>query len=250
VQLLVAALAAGLVFCAALLAHSAHASQVQCVGTASGDADAGDAQVVGGLRERNAITAGSKGLSDLRIIDAGFKNRGVPLNVDVDCAFPPSFTFDTMNIALGSRGDLLFLVNPKGMRADGFTKLERHILVRADGGSQSDFLLGHAGIDVLRGQTGRDGLFGADGDDSLRGGAGMDVGIGGKGHDVLMGQAGRDVLLARDGEADVLRCGAGRDLYDADPSDTVAHTCEKNFTDLVPLSPAQHKLLQKLHAAK
>jgi len=232
------------------LPQSAHATDVQCIGTSSGDAEASVIQVTGGPREHNFVTAGSKGLHHARVIDAGVKNRGKPIGRDADCAFPPPLSFDVMNVSLGSRGDILYLPNPKGMRQDGFTKLERHVNVRGDGGAGSDFLLGHAGIDALRGEVGRDGLFGSGGADSLRGGPGLDVLIGGRGNDLLMGEAGRDLILARDHEADAIQCGAGRDLYDVDGADDVAANCEKKLSDLIPLQSPQGKLLQKLRVTK
>jgi Ca2+-binding RTX toxin-like protein len=49
---------------------------------------------------------------------------------------------------------------------------------------------------------------------------------GGKGHDVMAGGAGRDRILAKDGQRDVITCGAGDDHVRADRSDSVSGDCE------------------------
>ena len=69
-----------------------------------------------------------------------------------------------------------------------------------------------------------DGLKGAD---TLVGSAGRDSLIGGKGKDKLNGRAGNDHIFARDGERDTIRCGAGKDIVQADKSDSIARDCEK-----------------------
>jgi Ca2+-binding RTX toxin-like protein len=61
------------------------------------------------------------------------------------------------------------------------------------------------------------------GDDRI-GGGGHDVIYGGPGNDVLDGS---DELLARDGEADVVDCGPGRDIAAADPTDVVESSRER-----------------------
>jgi hypothetical protein len=90
--------------------------------------------------------------------------------------------------------------------------------LRLAGGAGSDRLTGRAGDDVLSGRRGADRLRGGKGADRLRGGPGRDT---------LDGGAGADVLLARDGAADVVRCGSGRDRVVADPADRVRRDCER-----------------------
>src|SRR5262245_11246776 len=149
--------------CALALPHLAHATSLQCQGSDNGGGEGTQMNVTGGAREHNAITVGNKGLDNVRVIDAGVRNRGVPINFDAPCNFPGNFSFDTIYFSLGDRGDFLYLLNPKVMRQDGFKKLDRSLTVRADGGPQNDALLGHAGIDNLRGERGRDVVFGSNG---------------------------------------------------------------------------------------
>ena len=94
----------------------------------------------------------------------------------------------------------------------------------------ADTKRGTSGNDVLRagddgtvliGGAGNDRLIGGDDDDRLYGGPGADRLSGGDDNDRLFGGAGNDVILARDGERDVIRCGAGRDRAVVDRSDRV-----------------------------
>jgi hypothetical protein len=62
---------------------------------------------------------------------------------------------------------------------------------------------------------------GGDGNDSLLGSPGADELIGGGGSDTINGGAGDDFLDGRDNDADALDCGAGDDVFQADPEDTV-----------------------------
>jgi len=79
-------------------------------------------------------------------------------------------------------------------------------------GSQGDDMevYGGAGDDVLDGGPGNDALRGADGRDTLRGGAGRDY---------LKGGYGDDRMHARDGAADAVVCGPGRDIAFLDRHD-------------------------------
>jgi RTX calcium-binding nonapeptide repeat (4 copies)/Domain of unknown function DUF11 len=80
--------------------------------------------------------------------------------------------------------------------------------------------------DRLRGTSGGDKLYGRAGNDTLTGLAGNDLLDGGSGRDVLDAGAGNDTLRARDGQRDIVRCGAGRDLALVDRRDVVARDCE------------------------
>jgi len=95
------------------------------------------------------------------------------------------------------------------------------------GGRYSDALNGGRGNDTLKGLGGSDKLAGGPGNDRLLGGSGNDRLDGGAGRDVIDGGPGRDTTLARDGVADTIRCGAGRDTVFADRRDKVARDCER-----------------------
>lgn len=88
-------------------------------------------------------------------------------------------------------------------------------------------LLGGAGADVLVGGPLGDQLAGDTGDDTLDGVGGDDVLDGGLGADELRAGAGDDGLRVRDGIADAVACGEGRDTVTADTLDVVAADCER-----------------------
>jgi Ca2+-binding RTX toxin-like protein len=101
----------------------------------------------------------------------------------------------------------------------------------------NDTLLGLSGNDLLDGGKGDDDLEGGPGNDTLRGGPGNDVLVGGKGNDRLIGGAGNDTLIggpgkdsfdagrgndhidSRDGIAETVNCGPGRDTVRGDKID-------------------------------
>jgi hypothetical protein len=80
---------------------------------------------------------------------------------------------------------------------------------RLTGTPRPDRIFGHAGGDVLSGLGGDDLLDGGLGRDTLKGGAGNDR-----------------IWTAQDGARDSIACGAGRDLVNAELTDTVAPDCE------------------------
>lgn len=91
---------------------------------------------------------------------------------------------------------------------------------------RTDALYGRGGNDTLRalgrpdflqGGTGRDRVFGGPGDDRVYGGPGADR---------LDAGPGSDAVYSRDGVADVVRCGTGKDAVRADSRDWVARDCE------------------------
>ena len=57
--------------------------------------------------------------------------------------------------------------------------------------------------------------------------AGRDVLTGTRGRDVLCGLGGADLIRVRDGSADSIRCGPGKDVVVADRRDRVARDCER-----------------------
>jgi Ca2+-binding RTX toxin-like protein len=100
-----------------------------------------------------------------------------------------------------------------------------------DGGAGSDSLDGGSGKDTLRGGRGNDTLTGGAGDDTLIGGPGRDKLNGGKGNDKLVGNGAKDSLVggpgndtidARDGVAELVKCGPGRDSVKADKKDRLS----------------------------
>ena len=86
------------------------------------------------------------------------------------------------------------------------------------GGPGDDRLLGTARADALRGLGGSDRLVAGRGSDFLQGGAGRDTHDAGPGADL--------VATSYDGARDVIRCGAGLDVVNADLADGVARDCE------------------------
>lgn len=98
-------------------------------------------------------------------------------------------------------------------------------VLSGDGGD--DVLDGDAGADVIRGGSGRDVLIGRRGADRLVGGASVDVLRGGSGVDRVDGGAGSDRIYVRDGERDLVECGAGHDVVIADRVDHISGNCER-----------------------
>ena len=104
---------------------------------------------------------------------------------------------------------------------------------RADGGPGDDrlagsgLLLGGSGDDTMDshryavvrmdGQSGDDRLIGTRGPDSLAGGSGSDT---------ISGNSGGDLIRVRDGSRDTVNCGNGRDRVIADSRDSIARNCE------------------------
>jgi Ca2+-binding RTX toxin-like protein len=98
--------------------------------------------------------------------------------------------------------------------------------VTRSGSAQADLLVGTARNDTLRGLAGDDLLRGLAGNDRLFGGAGADRLVGGPGLDQLDGGAGNDRFETRDGQRDIVDCGAGRDVVIADQHDVIKENCE------------------------
>lgn len=81
---------------------------------------------------------------------------------------------------------------------------------------------GDAEANLIVGSAGGDRIVGRAGDDRLRGSAGADCLDGGPGRDVLVGEWADDRIDARDGAADTVDCGLGReDIAIVDRFDTV-----------------------------
>ena len=88
-------------------------------------------------------------------------------------------------------------------------------------------LLGGPGADRLQGGAAGDEFSGGEGDDVLEGGGGDDAINGDVGVDTVDGGPGADWLITRDGLTDIVRCGEGVDVVDADTLDDVAADCEQ-----------------------
>ena len=88
-------------------------------------------------------------------------------------------------------------------------------------------IAGTDGPDRLAGTSRADTIAGRAGGDRLSGGAGADFLHGGPGRDSLDAGRGADrVAASYDGARDVVRCGAGTDIVNADLVDSVAADCE------------------------
>lgn len=116
------------------------------------------------------------------------------------------------------------LVRTGTARADVLTGTKVGDLIR--GGRGNDRISGGAGDDCLFGQAGNDTLSGGAGKDKLDGGPGKDKLTGGKGKDTFTAGAGNDTIVSRDGIAEKVNCGKGRDKVKADKKDKLK-SCEK-----------------------
>jgi Ca2+-binding RTX toxin-like protein len=97
------------------------------------------------------------------------------------------------------------------------------LVVGSDG---PDHLYGHPGADRLGGGPGPDALHSGAGVDKLNGGSGSDVLFPGSRGDHVDAGAGADTISARDGDADEIDCGPGRnDIAKVDRIDTTTQ-CE------------------------
>src|SRR3954447_15349547 len=116
------------------------------------------------------------------------------------------------------------LVRTGTTRADILVGTKAGDLIR--GGSGNDKISGGAGDDCLFGQAGNDTLSGGAGKDKLDGGLGNDKLTGGKGNDTFNGGPGNDRINSKDGRAEKVNCGKGRDKVKADKKDKLKG-CEK-----------------------
>lgn len=82
------------------------------------------------------------------------------------------------------------------------------------------------GTEAQRGTEGDDRLAGSAKDDVIWARDGDDELYGDRGRDLIFGGAGDDFVEAKDGEADVIGCGAGDDVASVDRFDRVEGDCE------------------------
>jgi len=119
-------------------------------------------------------------------------------------------------------------------------------LLTGIGVAGSAVIVGTNGPDRLSGTPRADDLYGRGGTDHIEGRAGSDLIDGGAGRDRLSGSAGNDRLAASgDGRVDVVRCGGGRDIVNAELADKVGADCEvvsrQLSRDAERSSAAQHE---------
>ena len=128
-------------------------------------------------------------------------------------------------------------------RSDTITGCELRVLVDDDGyhyrgTSGPDRIIADRGPAEVRGGSGNDRLgarafigavvlSGGAGNDRLAGNRGDDVLTGDSGRDSIFGAEGADRINARDGFADTIACGPGRDRVIADRRDRVRRDCER-----------------------
>jgi Ca2+-binding RTX toxin-like protein len=102
-------------------------------------------------------------------------------------------------------------------------------------GTDIDILFGLAGDDCIHGERGDDQISGGDGndlldgdsgDDRLKGDGGNDRIVGGRGYNRYSGGDGADTIYARNGRAETVECGPGRDWVKADRKDRLRR-CER-----------------------
>jgi Ca2+-binding RTX toxin-like protein len=101
----------------------------------------------------------------------------------------------------------LLIVVPGGGRA-----FAAPLACTITGTAGADYLMGTTRNDVICGLGGNDIIGDGRGNDVLMGGPGADKLQGGTGVDTLLGGPGNDILHARDGAADRLDGGLGRDV--------------------------------------
>ncbi|HEX8648257.1 MAG TPA: hypothetical protein VF715_15290, partial [Thermoleophilaceae bacterium] len=82
------------------------------------------------------------------------------------------------------------------------------------------------GGDIIDAGDGDDTVDGGSGDDRMRGGEGADRLYGRRGRNRYNGGPGNDVIYARNGVAEIVECGPGRDRVKADRKDRLRR-CER-----------------------
>jgi Ca2+-binding RTX toxin-like protein len=122
-----------------------------------------------------------------------------------------------MGIVLAA-GGVLVLARSSSPGAAGFNVIK--------GNNKPNKLIGTNRPDKIFGYGASDRVKGRGGDDVLKGGKGGDAIGGGKGFDKLSGGPGNDRINARDGHADTIDCGAGKDFAKVDRHEDGVYDCE------------------------
>jgi Ca2+-binding RTX toxin-like protein len=102
----------------------------------------------------------------------------------------------------------------------------RHRIV---GSRHADRIAALAGDDAVHARAGRDRVKAGDGDDRVHGDAHSDLLLAGDGADKQSGGRGNDTLHTRDGEADEIDCGRGRDRALLDEQDVIVDAKPANL---------------------
>lgn len=153
---------------------------------ADGDGPRGDADTLDGGRGADEVS---------------YAGRTDDLTVDLDrSAGPDGDVLGGLESVTGGSGDDRLTASNRTTSPNGVPEDSVRIL---DGGK---------GRDTLRGRSRHEYLFGGEGRDVLVGGKGDDTLGGGSGRDRVSGGPGFDEIETRDGTADVVRCGSGRDV--------------------------------------
>ena len=126
-----------------------------------------------------------------------------------------SIAADVERIIGGAGNDFLGGTTTNVSFADGISFL---VGMQLEGRAGDDGLRGGRAPDFLRGGRGDDRMRGEGGPDRMLGGLGSDRLVGGPGRDRFSGGKGQDQLLARDGHADRVNGGAGKDAAQIDVS--------------------------------
>jgi uncharacterized delta-60 repeat protein len=125
------------------------------------------------------------------------------------------------NVIIGARGIDLLTGSEAG---DLMRGRDDHDLLLGLGGD--DCLYGNAGNDEMDGGAGDDKVDGGRGDDRLKGRGGNDRIIGDAGRNRYSGGSGNDRIYSRNGRAEKVDCGSGRDYVKADRRDRLRR-CER-----------------------
>jgi hypothetical protein len=90
----------------------------------------------------------------------------------------------------------------------------------------NDRLVGTSRAELICARPGWDYVDGRAGNDRIEAGSGVDTVVGGSGRDRIAAGGGGDTIRVRDGERDVVDCGAETDVVVADAKDVLRH-CER-----------------------
>jgi Ca2+-binding RTX toxin-like protein len=125
------------------------------------------------------------------------------------------------NDVIGQKGLDVLTGSPAGDLMRG--RLDHDVLFGLDG---DDCINGEKGDDKLYGGDGNDVVDGGAGNDELKGDAGNDRLVGGRAFNRYNGGSGDDRIYARNGRAETVECGSGRDWVKADRRDRLRR-CER-----------------------
>jgi uncharacterized delta-60 repeat protein len=126
------------------------------------------------------------------------------------------------NIVRGrGKGTDILTGSPAGDTIEGLQDLDFLFGLGGD-----DCIYGHRHHDIMDGGDGHDLLDGGSGNDRMKGGSGNDRLIGRRGRNRYNGESGNDTIYSRNGVAEIVECGPGRDVVKADAKDRLRN-CER-----------------------